>query len=400
MISDVASMDVTAAELYADGAFPHEVFDDLRSHDPVFFHEDSRYGPFWSLTSYEAVRAANRDPETFCSGQGMNLRDTPEQLPAMKDLLVYMDPPRHTRLRKLVNKGFTPSRVAAMEDAVRELCRTMITELRAVESWNLTEDMTALFPVRVIAQLIGIDEVDRHRFNQWGIDLLIDPTTPEGYETVFTARTQVYALADALFEQKRRSPADDMASVLVAATEGEDALTNSEFQEFILLLILAGFETTRNLLSHGTLRLLSDRALLDAFVTEPTMIPAAVEEMLRYRPSLVAHRRTATRDVEFFGHQIRKGDAVALWFAAANRDPAEFVDPHTFDPRRTPNRHMAFGAGGPHFCLGAPLARLEGRVFFEEFAALLVDMELAGQAHVEVDALLDGVRSAPMRWKD
>jgi cholest-4-en-3-one 26-monooxygenase len=225
-----------------------------------------------------------------------------------------------------------------------------------------------------------------------------DPEYAVSREDAMEAAAEMFAYANDLAARKRADPGDDIVSALLAAEVDGERLSEVEFDLFFELLAIAGNETTRNLVSHGMLLLIEHPDQRDRLVRDPSLLPAAIEEMLRHASPVMYMRRTVTADTEFFGHHLREGDKVALWYAAANRDPRVFSDPHRFDITRSPNEHVAFGGGGPHFCLGANLARLEARIMFEELLNRLPPMELAGPVQRLRSNFINGIKHMPVRW--
>jgi cholest-4-en-3-one 26-monooxygenase len=323
--------------------------------------------------------------------------------------MVMTDPPEHTRYRKLVNRGFTPRMVAKLEHTMR--LRTDIIIDRIVERGeaDFVVDVASELPLMAIADIVGVPMDDRDKLFEWTNQVLgsTDPEfAPDGGRDAYDVAPGMMALiaySRTLASERQSNPADDLWTHLIGATTTmEDGtvveLTELEQDMFFSLLILAGNETTRNAISGGLVAFMEHPGEWERLRTHPELIDTAVEEILRYTSPVNYFRRTATVDCELGGQQIAAGEKVTLWYPAGNRDDAVFADPHRFDIARDPNHHMAFGAGGPHFCLGASLARLELRVMFAGLTERLPDIELAGTPDRLRNNLLNAVKHLPVRF--
>jgi cholest-4-en-3-one 26-monooxygenase len=315
-------------------------------------------------------------------------------------MMLMMDPPRHTKLRLLVNKGFTPRMINRLHDQVRTIARDIVDNIIEQGECDFVVDVAAELPLQVIAEMMGVPQSDRHKVFDWSNRMIgsEDPEYAVSAENAMEAATEMFMYANDLAARKRANPSDDIISVLLQAEVEGEQLSDLEFDLFFELLAVAGNETTRNLISHGMLALIEhpdQRALL---LEEPERLPMAVEEMLRWASPVMYMRRTARNDFDLDGERIKEGDKVALWYIAANHDPAVFDDPHRFDITRHPNEHEAFGGGGPHFCLGSHLAKLEIRVMFEEILARVPDMELAGPVERLRSNFINGIKHMPVRF--
>lgn len=389
----------------------HEVFEALRRHDPVHWHVDSAGIGFWCLTKQADVQMASRDPETFVSGRGFTLVDIdPDDLQGimMKQMLPGMDRPEHTRYRRIVSKGFSPRTLRLVEDHLALKARSIVDRIIDRGSCDFVEDVAAELPLQAIAELVGVPEGDRRKIFRWGNQMtgIDDPEFGGDSEAAMTASAEMLAYADDLRRQRAEDPRDDIVTLLTGATglTGEpgdaDGLTDAELAVFFLLLVVAGNETTRNATSHGMRALIEHPAELAKLRTDPSpdRMASAVEEILRWASPILYFRRTATRDVEMRGKTIRAGDRVVLWYASANRDEEAFPDPFRFDVDRSPNDHVTFGGGGPHFCLGAGLARMELRLIFTELVARLGEIELDGPVETLRSNFIGGIKHMPVRW--
>jgi cholest-4-en-3-one 26-monooxygenase len=384
---------------------PHDGFDWLREHDPVAFHPEADGIGFWSLISYGDVLRAGRDWETFSSGHGGALPVRPEMTrpgSGVELMMINMDPPAHTRLRSLVNKGFTPRRVRLLEDHVREIAANLIDEALPKGEVDFVTEIASDFPLQVIMEMVGVPLEDRHKVLEWS-NMMIgfdDPDFGNTPEKATQAAVAMYMYWEWLAEQHRAERRDDLISVLMQSEVGEtsEPLTNMEIDTFLLLLAVAGNETTRNLITGGLLQLFKNPGQWQMLLERPELLHTGVEEMLRYITPVMHFRRWATKDVQLGEKTIQEGDGVTLWYVAANRDPKEFPDPHRFDITRSPNEHVGFGTGGPHFCLGANLARLEIRVMFEELLKRTPEIEQTGEeAHLR-STFINGTKHLPVRF--
>jgi cytochrome P450 len=410
---ELADIDLTDLDRWARGV-PHDWFTLLRRDRPVFWQDERRGRGFWSLTRYDDVLAASKDWQTFSAEVGgTSLMDlTPEQVESRKSML-DSDPPGHTRLRAIVNKAFTPRAINAYEARIHTLFREVLDEAFAERELDFVDAVAIELPMRILCELMGVPLEDRRHLVDLGNRMLgnTDPDTAgeefvadradlSGYAHLpfsSPAAPEMFAYANRLAEQRRRTPHDDLTTRLVQAEAGGERLSEHEFDLFFLLLVTAGNETTRHAMSNGLLALLEHPEQRDRLLAHPEVIPTAVEEILRWTPSLLHFRRTATRDVELHGERIRAGDKVALWYVSGNRDEAQFPDASRFDVGRDPNRHLAFGLGSPHYCLGAHLARLELRIWLEEMLPTLGRIGFAGPARRLRSNFFHGVKSLPVR---
>src|SRR4051812_15795984 len=402
MATTQSDVDLADHRSFVD-AVPHEYFARLRREDPVHWHEEPDGPGFWVLTRYADVVTVNRDAATFSSHRGGALLPTmpPEQLAQQQLMMLNMDPPQHTRLRKLVNKGFTPRMVSALEPHIREVANQIIDTVIEKGHCDFVTDIAAEMPLQVIAELLGWPVDRRHELFEWSNRMVgsNDPEYAVSPEQAQNAATELFMAANALAEERRSDPRDDIVSRLLDAEVEGEKLTEMDFDLFVMLLAVAGNETTRNLVSHAQLALMDNPDERQKLVDDPSLIPHAVEEMLRWGSPVMHFRRTATRDVEMHGKTIAENDKVSIWYISANRDETVFDDPYRFDVTRTPNEHIAFGGGGPHFCLGANLARLEIRVMFEELLRRTPDMELDGEVQRLCSNFINGIKHLPVAFK-
>jgi cholest-4-en-3-one 26-monooxygenase len=353
------------------------------------------------VVRYQDLEQISRDARVFSSEWGITLYETDEVgLQQQRMMMLMMDPPRHTKQRLLVNKGFTPRMIGQLHDRIHQVAADIVDRIAERGECDFVVDVAAELPLQVIAEMMGVPQSDRHKVFEWSNRLIgsEDPEYAVSAEDATGAAMELFSYANDLAAEKRAHPGDDIVSTLLAAEVDGERLSDLEFDLFFELLAVAGNETTRNLISHGMLALAEHPDQRDLLLADPSLLPAAVDEMLRYASPVMYMRRTARADLEFNGQQIKEGDKVALWYIAANHDPDVFADPHRFDIRRTPNDYLAFGGGGPHFCLGSHLAKLEIRVMFEELLARLPDIELNGPVQRLRSNFINGIKHMPVRF--
>jgi cholest-4-en-3-one 26-monooxygenase len=381
--------------------FPHDTFRPLRDDDPVSHHEHPTWKRgYWVIARHADVQRVSRDSGTFSNTPHPFLdAEMPEEGDAMSELLISLDPPVHTKLRKLINKGFTPRRVAELEDRVRDRVDRIVGALAGRDGCDLVNDIALWLPLHVIADLVGVPEDDRDQVFRW-TELTFGFDESVTAEERTDAATAMFMYADGLCEQRRAEPRDDLLSVLLTAEIDGETLTQMQIDLFFMLLQNAGRETTRNLITTGMIVLLQHPDELERLRTDPSKLAPAIEELLRWVSPVMQFTRRATKDTEIAGRSIAAGERVVLAYPSANRDERTFVDPDRLDVTRQPNDHVAFGAGGPHFCLGANLARFEARIMFEALLTRFDGLEIAA----DVDTLprvhsnlIDGYAHVPIR---
>jgi cytochrome P450 len=401
----LADIDLLDRDVFTRGV-PHEWFTFLRNNAPIYHHDEPGGGPgFWVITKYRDVYAVGRDAHTYSSDQDLGgVVGLEEPLVAPPDygeakIMLSMDPPEHTRYRKLVNKGFTPRMIAALEPHIRDRAVAILDEALAKGECDFVVDVAAELPLQAIAELIGVPFEDRHKLFDWSNRMIgsEDPEYQAAPEEAQLAAMELFAYCHALTEEKKADPHEDLMSILTRVEVDGERLNEIEIDLFFMLLAVAGNETTRNLISHGMLALLEHPDIYRQLVADPSLLTGAVEEMLRYGTPVMQFRRTATVDTDVNGFPVKSGEKVVIWYISANRDEAIFSEPSRFDVRRNPNPHVAFGGGGPHFCLGANLARLEIRVMFEEVLRLLPDLEQTAPAARLRSNFINGIKHLPVR---
>jgi cholest-4-en-3-one 26-monooxygenase len=395
---DIETIDIQSNDIYVDGP-PFEKFAWLRDNAPALRHpgmNDLDVEWFWALTRHADVVEVSRQFQTYSSERNGVLlmeRDNMEETRLLTDI----DPPEHTRMRGLVNRGFTPRAIKLMSDNYIAVTEQLVAEAIEEGQVEFVTKVAAELPLIAIAQMMGIPVEDRSRVFDWSNRMIgqNDADYSGGLDDAAAAAIELYGYAQELADDRRAAPRDDIISILVAA-EGNDALTEHEFNMFVLLLAVAGNETTRNAISHGVNALIEHPDQWELLRDNPSLVDSAVEEILRWSTPVNVFRRTATCDVELHGETIREGDSVAMFYASANRDETVFANPDRFDITRDPNPHVTFGGGGPHFCLGANLARLEMRTLFGELARRCERIEPAGEVKRLRSYFINGIKTLPV----
>ena len=393
-----------AIDLLDPGSFahghPHDQYRWLREHDPVHWHDEPDGAGFWAVTRYADVQAVSRDPKTFSSWQGgvMIPDGGPELLAGSRLMMLYMDPPDHTRYRLLVNKGFTPRGAAGWTDRIGELAGQIVDQVIEQGECDLVTALAGEMPSYVIAELMGIPIDDGRRLYEL-TEIMHSGDASLSLEQRAGAVAEMHTYAAGVAAIKRQHPRDDLATRLVEAEVDGDRLSAEEFNWFFLLLVNAGGDTTRNLVAGGMEALFQHPAERNRLVANPaTLMPSAVEELLRYVSPVVHMRRTTTVDTDLAGTAIAAGQKIVVFYASANRDERVFDEPDRLDVGRVPNPHLAFGGGGPHFCLGAHFARVETSALLTEMLTRMPDVEPAGEPERLVSNFIAGPRHYPVRF--
>ena len=384
-------------------AVPHDMFDVLRRDAPVWFHPRSgEVEGFWCIVKHADLVQLSHDHGHFSSSVGgITLHDMREEdLQLQRQMMLQMDPPDHTRMRLLVNKGFTPRMIRRLEEHIREVTTAIVDDIGARGECDFVVDVAAELPLQVIAEMMGVPDADRGKIFDWSNRLIGSEDTEYNVsrDDAIGAGTEMFMYSTELAAEKRKQPADDIISALLQAEVDGHTLSDTEFNLFFQLLAVAGNETTRNLISHGMLALIEHPDQRQKLMSDRSLLPGAIEEMLRFASPVMYMRRTATSDFELRDQTIHAGDKVALWYVAANRDEEVFEDPHHFDVTRDTADYVAFGGGGPHFCLGANLAKLEIRVMFEALLERLPDIELAGPPQRLRSNFINGIKHLPVTF--
>jgi cytochrome P450 len=351
---------------------------------------------FWALLKYEDIRYVSGSPALFTSTKGVTVPDPQMENPVQEGSLIFTDPPRHRQLRKLINSGFTRRQVAVLEPKVREIVQGILDEFEPGSTLEFAEGIAAPLPTRLIAELLGAPPDDWERFRRWS-DAAAGTADPEIELDPFVAIGELYEYFIALIAARRSEKRNDVLSVLVEAEVDGERLADEDLLNFAFLLLVAGNETTRNLIALGTLALIAHPDQCRQVVEQPALIPTAVEEMLRWTTPVANMARAATTDVVIRGQQIREGDKIVMLYGSANRDEDIFgPDAEQFNVTRSPNPHIAFGCG-EHACLGAQLARLEACIMFEELLSRYPKLELVGEVDRMRATMVPGVKRMPVR---
>lgn len=389
-------------------------FDTLRREDPVHWNpEPSPNHGFWAVTRYEDIWEVDRDPETYTSEKFVNLEEVDDDLQDIRRSLLETDGPRHTSLRKLIAKEFTPRSLKNYEAFLRELTKNTIeTALSSGDQFDFVESISADFPIQVLARLLDVPPEDTPQLIAWGNEFVgnTDPDfakvradTPESDQyrhLPFRSPTvqEVWDYGNDLRDQRVGGEGTDLISILANRMPDDGIpLSQKDFNMYFTLLVIAGNETTRHAISNIMLGLMEQRDQLAALQENPELVAPALEEFLRYASPVYHFRRTATRDAELAGKQIKEGDKVVMWFASGNRDDSVFENPYKIDITRKNVDHMTFGKGSPHLCLGNNLARMEIRLMFEELLPRLADIQLAGDVKRVRSNFVNGIKAFPVK---
>ena len=375
---------------------------------PERFLEGSPFPPgpgYFVVTRHEDVWAASRNSELFCSGQGSNITDLPQELNEFYGSMINMDDPKHFRLRSIVSKGFTPRHVADLEERIRDKAIEIIDRMVAKHpdgSTDFVHEFAGPLPLEIICSMMGIPESDYASIFEWTNTILgaTDPEFGGTYERLLEVSLEIFAYAQALGEQRRANPTDDITSALMTAEVDGDRLTPQEFGSFFILLVVAGNETTRNALTHGLYALTHNpEQRAKWFGDFETHAKTAIEEIVRYATPVIHFRRTVTAETELGGQHLKAGDKVVLFYSSANRDERVFDNPDAFDVARPLQpAQVGFGAGGPHFCLGANLARRELTIAFEELHRRLPNIRSVGEPDYLQSNFINGIKRLGCTW--
>ncbi len=383
-----------------DGGQPHDQFDWLRANAPFYRHHEPGGAGFYAVTRYDDVRAISRNAGDFSSEPSILIPD-PEPGSLLSEsagqMMLTMDPPKHTAFRKLVSDAFKPQPARGMRPRIAELATQIVDEVIERGECEFVSEVAGELPSYVIAELMGLPLEDGRKLYEYTEQVHAAPETlPEGAQMRAAQALTDYGLRVA--QEKRSHPGSDLASRLLAAEVDGRKLTDPEFQLFFALLVDAGGDTTRNLVGGALLTLLQNPGELDRLRREPEAWPAAREELLRWQSPVVYMRRTATRDVVFHDTQLKAGDKVVLYYGAANRDPGAFDSAGRLDLGRDPNPHVAFGYG-THFCLGSHVARIEIDALFDEILRRMHDIELDGEVAWLASNFISGPTRIPVRFR-
>lgn len=408
----MTSITLADLDIFEKGA-PWALFEQLRNESPIHWNEEEKPNSgFYSVTRFHDIVKVLRDPDTFTSERFTNLEEVDAEQEEARRSLLETDGNRHRALRRLLQGQFTPQAVAKYETFLRGLTATTLDNAFAKGEFDFVQEVAADFPIQVLAKLLDVPESDTGQLIEWGnrmvgfddpehADVLINDPESEKYRLVpfkSPAALEVFAYGDELARQRRGKNGTDLVSVLVNSPMSDGiALTERDFHTNFLLLVVAGNETTRHTISHTMNNLINNPDQLALLQERPDLIPWAVEEFLRYASPVYHFRRTATKDVELNGVNIKAGQKVVPWFASGNRDESMFEDPNRFDVTRNPNEHMTFGRGGPHMCLGNALARIELRVMFEDLISRVDKVERTGDIDFLRSNFVHGIKRMPVK---
>lgn len=398
----LADIDLWDMDQYIE-AVPHEAMRRLRRQAPVFRHPDpDRPDGYWALTRHADVVFVSRNPEIFSSYEKTAMINEyfTEQIDQQRMFMLNQDPPQHTRTRQLVNRGFTPRMIAKLEERIQATCDDIVAQAIAKGEGDFVTLCAAELPLIVIAELMGVPLEDRHKVFDWSNRMVggDDPEYGVTEEQRFDAATEMWAYASALAEQKRLQLKDDIVSKLISPDDEGNVLSELEFDLFFMLLAVAGNETTRNAISGGMYALMQNPDQWQKLKADPGLVPTAADEIVRWVSPVNVFRRTAMEDVEVGGVQIKKGDKVLIYYNSANRDETVFDNPDVFDITREPNPHVGFGGGGPHFCLGRHLAKLELECIFRSLITQCDHLELISEPRRLRSNFINGIKEMTVRF--
>jgi cytochrome P450 len=404
-------VDLTDLDMWAR-AVPYQEFARLRDEAPVaWFDEPAPQSGFWSVHSYQDIMTASRDVATFSSGRGVSFEEPTDEDMAARRTIIDTDPPEHTKLRRILSGSFTQRAIAVYQHFVESLTEDVLDAGLTNHSLDFVDAVAKEVPIRVLARIMGLPGDDLDQFIELG-DRLIANTDPDITDVVwgrddtdayrrFPFRSpygkQLWDLGRDIVRDKLANPGDDVLSALLRAEVDGERLSETDLDNFFSIMVVAGNETTRIALAQGVLAFCEHPEQWNRLRADPGLLDTATEEVLRWTCPTHFMRRTAATDIEFRGAQIKAGDKVVLWYVSGNRDSAEFDEPDVFDVGRSPNRHLSFGRGGPHLCLGAHLARLEIRVVLAALARRVERFELAGSPRRIRSNFTNGLKELPVR---
>ncbi|MFM8650577.1 MAG: cytochrome P450 [Actinomycetota bacterium] len=396
-------IDLISPEYFAAHGHPWEQYAWLRENAPVYWHhEPVESGPgFWALTKYDDIRAVSRTPKLFSSFEkGVMIPDPDEgNLFAQRQMMLNMDPPQHDRFKLLVSRGFTPKNAPLLRPRIEELAREIVDSVAAKGHCDFVSEIAGRLPSGLIAELMGMPRSDGERLYDLTEIMHTNDDAIAPPEVKMAAIGEMLGYAQSVADHKRQNPADDLATVLVNAEVDGDRLTDAEFEWFFLLLVNAGGDTTRNLLAAGMQLLFDHPAQRELLLADiDGRLGPAIEEMLRFSSPVAHFKRTVMEDTVIRGQKIAAGDRVVMFYGSANRDEEVFDRSDEFDIRRDPNPHVAFGAGGPHLCLGMHVARVELAVIFRELLTRLPRMEPGGPVERMHSSFIAGVHAMPVQY--
>ncbi|MFI0411457.1 cytochrome P450 [Actinomadura sp. 3N508] len=397
-------IDIIDPGVYERGGIPHRQFAWLRDNDPVHWHQDPNEGVpgFWAITRHEDVVQVSRRADPYSSHERTAMFEefTDEDIALYGQMMLFQDPPDHTRLRAMVNKGFTPRMIGKLQDHVREICHRLIDEAAPLGECDFVEYFAAPLPLYTICELLGAPLEDRQKIFHWSNKLVAfnDPDFIGDREDSALCAAEFAGWGVELARSRESTPRDDIVTKLLTPDADGSRITEEEFALFLIMLSIAGNETTRTATAGGMQAFFERPEQWERLKADRSLLPSAVEEIVRWVSPINQFRRTALRDVELGGKEIRAGDKVVLFYGSANRDERVFDDPFTFDVGRDPNPHLGFGGGGPHFCLGTHLARMNLKIIFETILERTPDIRPAGPARRLRSNFVNGLKELPVRF--
>lgn len=395
------TFDAISNEVHRHGP-PHDLYTLMRREAPILKHRGIDPGSpdwLWAISRHADVVEVSRTFQTFSSAKRGSLMNQDRPDLDFARMLIDSDPPDHTRLRTIVNRGFTPKAMRLLEAHFYEVADRLIDDALRAGSVEFVYAVASELPLVAITELLGIPHEDRRKVFDWSNRMIgsTDPDYSGGIDDATNAATELYMYANEMAALRRSDPRDDLITTLISSDVGGDQLSEHEFDLFVLLLSVAGNETTRNGISHGLLALIEHPDAFDALKSDPSLAATAADEMLRWSTPVNHFLRTATCDTELHGTKIREGEAVVMLYASANRDEEVFDNPFTFDITRSPNPHVTFGGGGPHHCLGFNLAKMEMRIMFEQLVSKVGKVELTGEVTKLRSSFIHGIKQMPVR---
>lgn len=401
--------DITSHDTYLSG-FPHAAFRRMRENEPVAWVTEADGSGFWAITKHADVIEVSRDYNRFTASRGIRIEEMDDEELEARRTMMEFDPPEHTRLRRLVQPGFTPKVTASYESAFRKLVGVVLDQVLVEEEFDFVTEIARELPIRMLCRLLGVPESDAGQMVAWGDQMIsnadpeytpviIDKVDTEEYRLLpfrSPAALEVFRYAEDIAIERRQNPQDDIITTLLTAEPDGEPLTDLEFKNFFTLMMVAGNETTRHTISHGLIYLHDHPEQLDWWRSDLVgRSESATEEILRASGVTMHFRRTVTEDTEVRGVPMSAGDKVVMWYTSANYDDDVFSDPFDFDLSRAPNPHVTFGTGR-HVCLGASLARLEVRVFFEEFLDRVDGFEVGEPDRLRSN-FISGIKHLPVK---
>jgi len=405
----LSDIDLTDMDRFQD-AFPHEWFTYLRQEQPLWYHPptdtEGNENGFWVATKYEDVVAVSRDWQTYSSEKAPEAESGGVMLPdigpegGVGTMMLMMDPPQHTRYRKIVASAFTPRVIRLFEEQVRRRSREIVDNVIDQGGCDFVTDIAAELPLQAIAEILGVPQEDRGKLFDW-TNKMVGSSDPEylvGPEEAMNVSVEMFSYADALGNERRAMPREDIVTAIINAEVEGEQLSEMEFDMFFMLLTVAGNETTRNAMTHGMIAFLEHRDQWDRLRENPDLFDTAAEEIVRWASPVIYFRRSVTQDTALRGQKIKAGDKITVWYPSANRDEDIFERPFDFDIGRNPNPHIGFGGRGPHFCLGSNLARLEIKALYDELTRRVPDIHSVEPPARLRSNFINGIKHLPVEW--